>query len=153
MNKLDQADHKHVTHPIQMPDLVCVADLAFWSSTKTVFLGPKQIPNWEGMDQMYGPNGSAGSGYMQYSNEEQDRQSPSFTPIGAMICSIFNKLAWDFPSIRQLATYFILANISGGAKGNLRRWDSDIYSTEIRTRVTSKPLLKMERWDEWGLLI
>lgn len=146
------ADTKNVTHPIQMPDLICVADLACWSVSKMVFLGPKQIPEWSTFEELYGKNGSATSGYVCHS-EKQKNQSPNFTPIGALITSLFDKLGWQVPTMQTLSRYFTLSEIQGNGSGSMRKWESTIYSEEIRTKVENGQLKNGVHWDEWSIYI
>jgi len=150
-NKLIEADENFITHPIQMPDLICVADLACWSSVKTVFIGPNQIPNWDSMKSRYGENGSATSGYVGHT-KEIEKQTRDFTPIGAMITSLLDKLSWEYPNLRQLARYFTLTNIQGSGQGAMRTWESEIYSDEIRRRVELGQLKNGVHWDEWSIV-
>ncbi|HRG77797.1 MAG TPA: hypothetical protein PLX69_24765 [Leptospiraceae bacterium] len=139
-----------ISHPNQMPDIICVADLATWSSSKIAFIGPKQIPDWAKFETMYGVNGSATSCYICHSGDRIN-QSEHFTPIGAMLTCLLNKLAWEYPSLRALARYFELTNIAGNGKGSMRRWDSSIYSDEIRKKVEAGQLSNGKLWDEWSV--
>lgn len=149
-NKLWETDSSDIKHPKQMPDLLCVADLATWSSTKMAFIGPKQISDWSSFSALYGANGSATSGYVCHS-DEMENQTKDFSPIGAMITSLFDKLAWQVPSLQNLSLYFTLTNIQGSGKGSMRNWDSSIYSDEIRNKVEQGLLKNGVRWDEWSL--
>lgn len=148
--KLWEEDELKIKHPIQIPDIICVSDLATWSSTKITFIGPNQISNWKAMLEKYGPNGSASSGYVCHSKETKN-QSEYFTPIGAMITSLFNKLAWEYPNLRSLAKYFTATNIQGSGSGGLRSWESNIYSDEIREKVELGQLSNGKPWDEWAI--
>jgi hypothetical protein len=149
--KLIESDESFITHPIQTPDIICVADLACWSTSKMAFFGPKQMPNWASMAPIYGDNGSATTAYVGHSNEIE-KQVENFTPIGAMITSLLNKLAWEYPNLRQLARYFTLTNIEGFGQGYMRKWESSIYSDEIRGRVELGQLINGVFWDEWSML-
>ncbi len=150
--KLIEADFSLITHPKQMPDILCVADLACWSSNKMVFIGPGQVPNWTSMAELYGKNGSATSGYVGHS-QESDNQTEHFSPIGAMITSLLNKLAWEYQNLRQLSRYITLTNIQGSGQGSMRKWESEIYSDEIRKKVESGHLKNGAEWDEWSIAI
>jgi hypothetical protein len=151
-HKLIDIDNSLITHPIQMPDIVCVADLACWSSSKMVFFGPNQIPNWSTMEAIYVKNGSATSAYVGHLKETEN-QSEIFSPIGAMITSLLNKLAWEYPSLRQLSRYFTLTNIQGSGQGSMRIWESSIYSSEIKRKVELGQLKGGVAWDEWSAII
>ena len=48
-SKLTEVDEIHVLHPRQHLDILCVADLAAWSSSFITFIGPRQIPDWGSM--------------------------------------------------------------------------------------------------------
>lgn len=49
--KLHEIDGLHVSHPRLQLDLLCVADLAAWTSSKVTFIGPRQNLNWSAMAQ------------------------------------------------------------------------------------------------------
>lgn len=151
-SKLWQSDESFITHPVLTPDLICVADLATWSSSKVVFIGPNQIPDWNQMVHLYGPNGSATSGYVCHS-EKIENQTQHFTPIGALLTDLLNKLSWVVPSLRTLSLYFTASNIQGAGAGTMRKWDSSIYSEEIRARVEAGQLSNGKLWDEWSVAI
>lgn len=146
------ADNETVTHPIQMPDLICVADLACWSVSKMVFLGPGLISDWSSFEEIWGKTGSASSGYICHSQEQED-QTPNFTPIGALITSLFHKLSWQVPTMQSLSRYFTLTNIQGNGSGKMRKWDSTIYSEEIRSKIVNGHLKNGTFWDEWSISI
>jgi len=148
--KLDGSDAASIHHPRQQLDLLCVADLATWTSSAMAFIGPHQMPNWEPMIQTYGTNGSATTAYIghAYSYEQQVEQ---FTPIGVLISHLSQKLAWEDPALRDLADYYRIANIAGSGSGYMRNWPASIYSDEIRSRVERGALSNGKSWDEWSV--
>jgi hypothetical protein len=148
--KLREADALHVAHPRMQLDLLCVADLAAWHSSMMTFFGPRQHADWSTMAPMYGPNGSASSGYIGYTST-YEQQVEQFTPIGVLISHLSQKLAWENPSFRDLADYYRLTNISGSGKGQMRNWPSSIYSEAIRPRVEAGMLSNGKPWDEWHI--
>jgi len=148
--KLHELDASNISHPRMQLDLVCVADLAAWSSTKLTFFGPRQTADWSKMEPMYGPNGSATSAYLGHTRTDE-RQVAQFTPIGVLISHLSQKLAWEDPSLRDLADYYRLTNIAGSGKGYMRTWPSSIYSEEIRSRVEAGMLSSGKAWDEWSV--
>lgn len=148
-SKLWEADEEHIKHPIYCPDIICIADLGIWSTSKITFFGPRQISDWTSKKEIYGDKGSSTSAYVCHSNETKN-QTEHFTPIGAMITSLLNKLAWEYPNIRTLARYFLLSEIRGTGRGNMRIWESSIYSDEIKHKVESGQLSNGIFWDEWS---
>ena len=148
--KLIESDDKFVSHPRQQLDILCVADLASWTSSATTFIGPGQIPEWSSMAPIYGDRGSATSAYIghSYSYEQQVAQ---FTPIGVLISYLSQKMAWEDPSFRDLADYYRITNIAGSGAGRMRKWPASIYSDEIRSCVEAGRLSNGQPWDEWSI--
>lgn len=149
-DKLIEEDQRHIDHPRKLLDLVCVADLAAWTSSITTFLGPRQLDDWEKMAPLYGPSGSAVTSYIGYS-KAQESQVSHFTPVGVFISHLSQKLAWEDPEYRPLADYYRITNISGSGQGRMRMWTSSIYSEAIRARVESGALKNGVFWDEWSV--
>lgn len=148
---LDQADAVHVSNPRFRLDLLCVADLAAWTSMAVSFLGPAQWGDSSDLRRLYGSDGAATTAYIAHT-KFGDQQTPEFTPIGALINYLSQKLAWEDPSIRQLADYYRVSNLGGGGSGNQRRWPPSIYSEIIRARVEAGGLVNGDPpWDEWNI--
>lgn len=149
-SKLYEVDSVHVNHPRLQLDLLCVADLAAWTSSKVTFLGPLQVPDWTAMVPMYGPNGSATTAYIGHTREHE-QQVAQFTPIGVLVSYLSQKLAWENEALRDLADYYRVANIAGSGKGRMRMWPGSIYSEEIRPRIEAGMLSNGKPWDEWSI--
>lgn len=147
-------DLAYIKHPREMLDLVCVADLAAWSAHKFTFIGPSQHrddpQDWEAMKPIYGERGCATSSYM-YASPFTQNQATHFTPVGAMISTLFTSLAWEHHDMRKIEHYFRLANLLGTGEGQMRRWSIDIYSDEIRDRVEAGYLTNGVPYSEWAL--
>lgn len=148
--KLTESDAKFASHPRQQLDILCVADLAAWTSSITTFIGPCQILDWQSMAPIYGDSGSAFTSYVGHSRF-LDKQSEQFTPIGGLISYLSQKLAREDFSLRDLADYYRICNISGSGAGNIRLWPSSIYSEEIRGRIEAGMLSNGKAWDEWSI--
>lgn len=143
------ADNQFIIHPKQMPDIICVADLASWTSFKIVFMGPK-LPFWDSVLEInFGPTGSAQTMYSCHSNT-MPGQGNEFTPIGALIYALTNKLAMILPELRPLAKYYGQTNIQGTSGGIPRRWPPTIYSNEIRFLVESGEKASRVPYSEWA---
>ena len=149
-----RGDLEYISHPREMLDLVCVADLATWSGSKLTFIGPSQHRDdplsWEPMKSIYGEHGSAVTSYMCHSFLAEN-QADHFTPVGAMLGQLFTLLAWEHQDMRKIEQYFRLANLQGSGAGRMRLWSIDIYSDEIRDRVEAGYLTNGVEWDEWSV--
>jgi hypothetical protein len=149
--KLHEADNLHISQPRLQLDLLCVTDLAAWTSMTTTFIGPQQILDWSStMESIYGPNGSAYSVYIGHTRT-YEQQIDQFTPIGVLISYLWKKLAWENSELRDLADYYGAVGIAGAGVGSIRTWPSSIYSEEIRQRVEKGILSNGKSWDEWHL--
>ena len=148
--RLHEVDALHISHPRLQLDLLCVADLAAWTSSAFTFLGPRQVPDWSTMAPVYGPNGSATSAYIGHTRT-YEQQAEQFTPIGVFISYLSQKLAWEDPVLRNRADYYRIVNIAGSGKGYMRVWPSSIYGDEIRPQVEAGMLSNGKPWDEWSV--
>jgi len=151
-NKLIKEEQKLVDHPRKILDLVCVADLATWVLFKMTFFGPKQFKDWQKMVPNYGPSGSATTGYIGHTKNSLNQVS-HFTPVGAMISYLSQKIAWENHEYRSLADYYRITYISGSGQGSsMRMWSANIYSDDIRARVENGMLSNGVPWDEWSVV-
>ena len=159
-NRLVEEDKKLVAHPRYMIDLVCVADIGTWASSKNSFLVANERFTLAGLKPPKNQSGKslvAQTAYMKHTNEFEQQLNDYFTPIGALIFNLFEKLAWEDREYRSLADYFG-KTIGGSSRGIVRYWTSDIYSHEIKTKL-ERNLMGIERsifpndepWDEWQI--
>ena len=98
----------YVSHPRQGLDLLCVADLAAWTSFRMALVLPQITP-----DKL------ASSSYLERASTD-DNQVEHFTPIGALIYYLSQRLAREDSALRDLADYYRITNIAGSAEGFLR---------------------------------
>jgi hypothetical protein len=142
------ADEEAVTHPREMLDILCVADLACWSSGRLTFSGPSVVPWSEGMAAVYGPNGSTASSYMG----PADHGSGPGNPIGVAVAALLQRLAWEDPGLRPIADYWRLAGLWGSGGGAQRLWDPNaVFSPSVASRVIAGALTNGDPWNEWSI--
>lgn len=146
--KMIQEDEKHVNHPRQQLDLLCVADLGTWTSSIMTFIRPCDVP--AAMSNVCGPGGSAFTGYIG-NTRRYESQASHFTPIGVLISYLSQKLAWEDVALRDLADYYRMTNIAGAGAGAMRCWPATIYSEEIRGRIEAGDIPNGSSWDEWSV--
>lgn len=154
---LFEAEKKFTTHPREALDLICVADLAAWAYIKNVCLCPDRLSlmraalgrpdTREERIKNHGP----ATAYRRYSPELQGGGS-GFTPIGATILHLLNKLAWEDSTLRDLVEYFNLVEIAGNGIGLARQWDFSVYSDPVIDRFFADELSNNhdQLWDEWS---
>jgi hypothetical protein len=158
-NKLIEEDRRLVDHPRKMIDLICVADLGSWASSKHSFLLSNKCLSPEIMLNKSGRLLVASTAYIGHTNNFEN-QADHFRPVGALIFHLFKKLAWENEEYRSLADYYQMTNISGAGSGRIREWNSNIYSNETKAKlernimgIERSILSNSEPWDEWSISI
>jgi hypothetical protein len=127
-------------------DIVCVSDLATWHST---YVAAKFAPRADrpgGFPLAGGPMTT-----MIGASLEGERQRIEFRPLGALVATLIQRLAWEDPALRALADYYRLTNLAGSGEGRLREWPLSVYSEPVQSRVLSGALKNGVIWDDWAL--
>ncbi len=144
-----------MTHPSEMPDLLCVANLGTWVKGAGAWFGPGMDLWSEQMADIFGIDGGVTTAYYGITKNSSDSwaadQPPGFTPIGAVISQLLNRLASDDESLRRLAHYFIKTGLLGRGAGEQRTWPGEVYSPEVRAGIAAGRLVNGRPWDEWNL--
>ena len=155
--KLLKSDELYVSHPRQGLDVLCVADLAAWVSSKITFVGPATIRGWKSLDPkihlQYGLEGSVQSTYVGHT-PSLDNQTEQFTPIGALISNLSRRFGWEDSSLRDLVDYYQATEIGGTGTGSFRQWPISIYSENVQHCIKngvrgSDQSSNIMTWDEW----
>ena len=135
-HKLQDSDYSHVSHPRETLDLLCVANLGTWVSSKLVLRHPIKIH----------------SGYLGYTLSHYN-QTEHFTPIGTLISNLSRRLAWEDTALRDLVDYYQVTRISGSGKGSLRKWPVSNFSETVQRSIQEgrgiTPSSNAFTWDEW----
>ena len=140
--KLLEFDKLYVSHPRLGFDMLCVADLATWILFKITSSRP-----------IHGyslPDGETYSGYLGHT-PFRDNQIKHFTPIGALIANLMEKLAWEDLALRDIVDYYRATKIGGEGGGCIRRWPISIYSETVQRDIKGGGRLSLNGmiWDEW----
>lgn len=81
---------------------------------------------------------------------EAANQPDTFTPIGCLVSYLTRKLAWENPSLRQLAEYYPKTGIEGSGRGKHRIWAPQlIYSDAVYAQLPEQT--RGGGWDEWTM--
>lgn len=139
--KIYECDLKYVTDPKDQVDIVCVSDLALWSSMKCPLrmLAKTGINN---IDWLPGPQTAYArldaDSLKKFSNGYVDR---NFTPIGAMLCKLLEKLAVTDERLRDLSIYFKQTGLAPGQLFRWRQWPEDFLSEEAMYELNKIPTM------------
>lgn len=151
---LVDADLARCSHPREMIDLVCIADVGTWSAFKIAGLAREFMPevDWEGFRASHGLPQEGGVETTIIAPHNLNTQ-PIPKPIGAMFATLIGALAREDSELRLIADYFRKVGLEGASAGNPRAWSWDVYSPEVRSKVARGGLRTGDPWDEWDLAI
>ncbi len=150
---LYNANSTHITHPKQMPDLICVADLAFWDAFKSVDSIGTPYTTSPGYFAIRRHEYHAFTWYFCFAYFFENKiANESITPIGTMISTLFRKMSWQYPSMQTLSEYFLLSINKGvgNGMGTVRKWDTSIFTEYLKEKLESGQYKSNGRWDEWS---
>ncbi|RKU27276.1 hypothetical protein C6499_12085 [Candidatus Poribacteria bacterium] len=147
--KLWESDNSFVSHPRLSLDLLCVASLTSWSLISMPFTAFPFISK----------QGNVMTHHTAMSSDDSETQTgipkQNFTPIGYIISHLWNRLAREDSSLRDLAHYYMKANISGVSStknDKIRLWKPDsVYAAEVLSGFGTHGPLGGESnyWSEW----
>lgn len=129
--KLKEEDVYNITHPRECLDILCVADLALWSSFKAPMAyeyyqeDEKWKIKWIEMVQ---------TGYSmskEYEYTKTYEENSPFTPVGAMLGRLYNKLALTDKRLKDFSNY-LNKTIVGDYSIFLRNWTFNTLSEKAR---------------------
>lgn len=146
-------DKNQIDHPRKLLDLICVADLAAWTSSITTRNNPLRPPGWNHKMNKPDKGGTASTSYIGH-KKTHENQVDHFTSVGVFISYLSQKLAWENIEYRSLADYYRVINMSGSGdgKGIMRNWDYDIYTSAIKRKIEFGMGLSNDvLWDEWSI--
>ena len=143
-------DRSSTSHPQLELDVLCVADLATWSCTYLTYEAAWNQLEQRRLEGIFGgPCGPVSA--MVCSAFNSDNQQPVFRPVGALIGRLSQRLAWEDPSIRDIASYYRSAHLWGAAKGQMYFWPLSIYSDEVHAQLLAGERGSGMSWDEWSV--
>ena len=151
LENLRGSDMLFVPHPRLSLDMICVADLGAWILMKIAFIPAISNPESDPPSVRY-THGNASSGYLEHTPFRENRRR-DFTPIGALITNLTELLAWEDPTLRDIARYYRTTKMGGGGGAKLHRWPISIYSDGVLSQIKSGRQLISDSasWDEWKL--
>lgn len=110
-DKIYEIDTQLITHPIQMPDIICIADAGCWVTSKSL------VPQVDLTKKPY-KNSSIFTCYMC---EQLGEQKNQMKPIATTLRDILHRLSREVDGLRGLAEYFN-RTIQKAGGGTIRYW-------------------------------
>lgn len=131
-----------VSHPRQIPDVFCVADLGTWTALKMATSGQYGLADERYIWTEHTPKVTGG--FMQhYHGFPQDLESfdalcethelPSTNHLAAFVGDLLLRLAWSRSELREVASYFRAVKVPSAAVGSCsREWPLTICSNLVQ---------------------
>lgn len=141
---IQEYDLLFISQPREMPDIICVADLAVWKRMALI------VPKQPGVEIPRFNNDHIEAGYTVFdgaSNED------FYTPVGAMVFNMLNHLAWRNVGMRDIVSYMRKLNISGSGKGQTRTWGFDVFSEKTIKAMKYHEIINGGFWNEWNMIL
>jgi hypothetical protein len=133
VEKCGLIDPPQVTHPRDLLDFVCVADVAMFTMKHTIHMGPtidQQRIDAFGDD----PEGGLESYYEAHWETKEDPYDSRGDLLGALIYELTTLMAYQDPSLRNFADYLCMVGVWGGI-GAIHKWSPSVFSTEVATKL------------------
>ena len=147
---LREADGRHVMHPRECMDVLCIADLGLWSSYKiTQMDNPNALALGRGSTNVVGMDKSPLSGHLGRDIESSEADS-GFTPTGILIASLMKRLAWEVPELREMSDYYTRTVPFGLGRGGSRYWTNEQLSDNVVEFLRGGGSLTNTNWNEWN---
>lgn len=138
-------------HPSELIDILCVADVGNWSS----LLIAKYLAEWgvnpDALKQCF--EGDWGPTTQMVDASLSNGQAKEYRPLGGMLGNLTQRLAWNDPTIRDLADYYRLAKLGGQGRGVIRPWSQNVYSGDVIEKVNRGQIRNEGDWSGWNLAI
>ena len=142
---LHEFDLLHISHPREMPDIVCVADSGVWLVAKDT-----DNSNWKPMFDDSPP--CPETSYMHYSIEQEDDKSrENFSVLGYLISNLYMSLNLHEESFSEIGAYFFNMEFATASSGITREWTYDIFSDAVAKKIQSTDSFEdLEQSFEWN---
>lgn len=144
---MEQFQTKHIEHPRELLDLICVADAATIPLTKDILIGP-DLNQYE-IESLKEADGENLISTMYVINEEEKGDTHD---VGAILASLVHELTYrmalEDPSIRDWADHLSYIGFYGGI-GRPLYWTEDTLSEQVHLRL-KKSGREDNRWSKWS---
>lgn len=141
--KLEAYQNPNMTHPRNLIDFLCIADLNTW--IKDIFI-------WHIPEIPVDPDGTmpfrttterpVWTGYSR-----QGLSNPM--TIGSLLTSILYRLAKEDNDLCKISSYFESSGLAGVNSGKMISWPYTVYSEEVYKSLQNGRILSNNKWNDW----
>lgn len=147
---LDEYHNEITTHPNNMLDFICVADLAFWGVSKHI-KSPLEYTLAKSKKLKFKPSGHTLCSYLCHAPESLVLNQIN-SPQGNMLSFLSRRLSWHFEGVKPLSQIFSNSGITlgGDTKRTGKNWEKEIFSKDVQRRACFGPFSNEIINDEWS---
>lgn len=125
-----EMDNIYAKHPRETLDLLCIADLGVWSTSRTPFVPSTVVRNMSAEAARVQMVGAAMTSVM-----EVHSKSPT---VAVFVASLYERMSHTDPTLRPLADGFRALGDSGGGGGSPRFWGLEqVFSDDVRLALAA----------------
>ncbi|OLU12934.1 hypothetical protein BVH01_21435 [Pseudomonas sp. PA1(2017)] len=135
--------YQDIEHPREMLDIIAIADTATYKLNKEVLIGPS-IPEQEFQNGFFSDSDLTDGVGVGYTCGWDESSKPWYgTTLGRLVCYLMERMAYEDPSLRPMAEFYVMSDLDTGGISCPDLWKSDAVFTdhvlnELRTVGTDE---------------
>lgn len=134
--------HTRLSHPREMLDYACIANLGTWCTMRAPFLPPQALTNNPGAT----PEMRAGGAALVATVATDPEKSPS--PVGVLVATLYQRLAYADHALRGVADGFRLTDTLGEGSGAQHLWGLDaVFSKYVCEGLADGRMRSRLEWE------
>ncbi len=142
-----------ITHPSDLIDIICVADLGAWTLAHWVECPWFYDDDFRQFRENAGalPEGSVTTGFFRYGEADYEPPTEAPNPVAVLVAELLKRLGWEDPDLRPLADYFRFARITAAGTMTPRLFGLDVLSQEVQEHLRHQGTSSGPEsfWDPW----
>jgi len=150
---IDRNAYEIFTHPIQLPDVICIANVSTFTGQKMLLYGNDLTEDEKQLLDGIKEKGTVASGYFSHSFYMDENISDKGRVLGSLISFLTTKLAYKDNSIRPFAQYLLDTFIEGVSIGTYDLWGNDevdpLFTIEVLNKLKSDGTVE-GLWSKWA---
>ena len=151
------ATFEHVTHPSDLIDIICVADLAVWTLYHFVECPwfHEGIVRRRRLASGVRPEGQVRSMFTRFTEGAFGPEVKAPNPIAVFVAQLLRWLGWEDENLRHIADYFRFAGLFGSGDGPGLVFGLDVFSEDVQERLKLDPPTQglQRHWDPWRMWV
>lgn len=146
------------SHPSELLDIICVADLAAWTLINFIECPWFYPPDIRDLRLRRGvrSDGQVNTGYVRFIEGmfDPDAAIPNPNPVAVLIAEVLQQVAWQDENLKPLADYFRFTGLLGVGKAIGRIFGLNVFSEEVQQRLRHvAPTDGLGHlWDPWKMV-